>query len=166
VAPRWAESQHLSTTASGRVVYTGVGCPPAPPGRNCRSPQDAPRKQPDLQGNVPMAPALTPSEEFVTRLCQQSFLRLWTHPIPIGKNGKELCDCLVVCGAHILIVSVKEESGRFGLRPANPATTRAADDLRPSENPQPVMRKVLGVSPEERHATVRVVGFERTHGHE
>ncbi|MFT3821840.1 MAG: hypothetical protein QM750_30175 [Rubrivivax sp.] len=51
---------------------------------------------------------MTPSEELVAQLCQQSFLRLWTHPNPVGKNGKELCDCLVVCGAHILIISVKE----------------------------------------------------------
>lgn len=55
-----------------------------------------------------MATGLTPSEELVARLCQRSFLKLWTHPNPIGKNGKELCDCLIVCGQHILIISVKE----------------------------------------------------------
>ena len=51
---------------------------------------------------------LTPSERMVTRLCQQSFLDLWTHPNPKGKNGKELCDCLVVCDPHIVIISVKD----------------------------------------------------------
>lgn len=35
-------------------------------------------------------------------------MRLWTHPNPVGKGGKELCDCLVVCGPHIIIISVKE----------------------------------------------------------
>jgi hypothetical protein len=55
-----------------------------------------------------VATGLTPSEELVARLCQRSFLKLWTHPNPIGKNGKELCDCLVICGQHILIISVKE----------------------------------------------------------
>lgn len=50
----------------------------------------------------------TPSERFVAALCERSFLRLWTHPNPIGKNDKELCDCLIVCGAHIIIISVKE----------------------------------------------------------
>lgn len=52
--------------------------------------------------------AQTPSEAFVAKLCQRSFLKLWTHPNPLGKKNKELCDCLVVCGEHIVIVSVKE----------------------------------------------------------
>ena len=50
----------------------------------------------------------TPSERLVNELSTSSFLRLWTHPNPIGKGGKELCDCLVVCGLHIIIFSVKE----------------------------------------------------------
>ncbi|HYC46843.1 MAG TPA: hypothetical protein VED01_15315 [Burkholderiales bacterium] len=55
-----------------------------------------------------MSTGITPSEKFVTELCQRAFLKLWTHPNPIGKDGKELCDCLIVCGPHIIIVSVKE----------------------------------------------------------
>src|SRR3972149_5339366 len=55
-----------------------------------------------------MAHGITPSEKFVASLCEQSFLRLWTHPNPKGKKDKELCDCLVVCGPHIVIISVKE----------------------------------------------------------
>lgn len=55
-----------------------------------------------------MSTGLTRSEKFVTWLCQRAFLKLWTHPNPIGKKGKELCDCLIVCGAHIVIISVKE----------------------------------------------------------
>ena len=55
-----------------------------------------------------MATGLTRSEKFVAWLCQQAFLKLWTHPNPVGKKGKELCDCLVVCGAHVVILSVKE----------------------------------------------------------
>lgn len=55
-----------------------------------------------------MAHGITPSEKFVASLCERSFLRLWTHPNPQGKKGKELCDCLIVCGPHIVIISVKE----------------------------------------------------------
>jgi hypothetical protein len=51
---------------------------------------------------------LTPSERLVNELSINSFMRLWTHPNPVGKGGKELCDCLVVCGPHIIILSVKE----------------------------------------------------------
>ena len=55
-----------------------------------------------------MLQGVTPSEKFVTSLCQRSFLKLWTHPNPKGKNDKELCDCLVVCEDDIVIISVKE----------------------------------------------------------
>jgi hypothetical protein len=51
---------------------------------------------------------LTPSERLVTGLCHRSFLRLWTHPNPKGKKGKELCDCLIVCDRHVVIISVKD----------------------------------------------------------
>lgn len=55
-----------------------------------------------------MATGLTRSEKFVAWLCQNAFLKLWTHPNPLGKNDKELCDCLIVCGKHLIIISVKE----------------------------------------------------------
>jgi hypothetical protein len=51
---------------------------------------------------------LTPSERLVADLCHRSFLRLWTHPNPKGKKGKELCDCLIVCDRHLVIISVKD----------------------------------------------------------
>ncbi|KFN39685.1 MAG: hypothetical protein JU82_06260 [Sulfuricurvum sp. MLSB] len=55
-----------------------------------------------------MALGLTPSEKFVHELSEKSFLKAWTHPNPIGKKRKELCDCLIVCAKHIIIISVKE----------------------------------------------------------
>lgn len=55
-----------------------------------------------------MTTGLNRSEKFVAWLCERAFLKLWTHPNPKGKKGKELCDCLIVCGPHIVIISVKE----------------------------------------------------------
>lgn len=55
-----------------------------------------------------MANGLNRAEQFVAWLCHRAFLNLWTHPNPVGKKGKELCDCLIVCGLHIIIISVKE----------------------------------------------------------
>jgi hypothetical protein len=55
-----------------------------------------------------MAAGLTPSERFVNELSKKSFLKAWTHPNPIGKKRKELCDCLIVCAEHVIIISVKE----------------------------------------------------------
>ena len=60
----------------------------------------------DLGGE--MAHESPASELLVNSLCERSFLKLWTHPNPLGKKGKELCDCLIVCGPHVIIVSVKE----------------------------------------------------------
>lgn len=52
---------------------------------------------------------MTPSEEFVARLCSQTFLSPWSLPSPRGKEpGKELCDVLIVCDPDVIIVSVKE----------------------------------------------------------
>ena len=48
------------------------------------------------------------AEEFVLRICRNSCLSLWCYNNPRGRGGKELCDILVVCQPHIIIVSVKE----------------------------------------------------------
>jgi len=53
---------------------------------------------------------LTPSEQYLGRLCKRSFLTLWSYANLFrnqkvrGKgDGKELCDLLVVFGKHIII---------------------------------------------------------------
>jgi hypothetical protein len=48
------------------------------------------------------------AEEFVFRVCKETFLSLWSYANPLGKDGKELCDILVVCEPEIVIFSVKE----------------------------------------------------------
>ena len=49
------------------------------------------------------------SEAFVLAVSQRSFLSLWCDSNPQGKNpSKELCDILVVCDPHVIIISVKE----------------------------------------------------------
>jgi hypothetical protein len=53
---------------------------------------------------------MTPSEAFVSELCNKSFLPFWSFPNPIGKKNKELCDILVVCGNLLFIISVKDIS--------------------------------------------------------
>jgi len=55
-----------------------------------------------------MSVGLTESEKFVAAISERAFLTLWTHPNPVGKKGKELCDCLIVCGSHIVIISVED----------------------------------------------------------
>ncbi len=48
------------------------------------------------------------SEAFVLQVCERSFLSMWCYNNPLHKKGKELCDILVVCDPHIIIISVKE----------------------------------------------------------
>jgi hypothetical protein len=56
----------------------------------------------------------TPSERYLAKLADKTFLNLWSYPnLFIDKkdggrgNGKELCDLLVVCGDDIIIFSDK-----------------------------------------------------------
>ncbi|WP_436411816.1 hypothetical protein [Petrimonas sp.] len=51
---------------------------------------------------------MTPSEKFVSELCEKSFLPFWSFPSPLGKKNKELCDVLVVCENSIIIISIKD----------------------------------------------------------
>jgi hypothetical protein len=56
-----------------------------------------------------MNKSINKSEEFVHQVCRRSFLSVWSYANPQGKNSsKELCDILVVCDPHIIIISVKE----------------------------------------------------------
>lgn len=51
---------------------------------------------------------MTPSESLVYALCQQSFLSPWSYPRPLRRDGRELCDVLVLCEPDIVVFSVKE----------------------------------------------------------
>ena len=48
------------------------------------------------------------SERFAFRVCQETFLSLWSYANPLNTSGKELCDVLVVCEPDIVVVSVKD----------------------------------------------------------
>ncbi len=58
------------------------------------------------------------TEEFVLGTCRRSFLSLWCYNNPTGKDGKELCDILVICDPHVIIISVKEVLLKGGENPA------------------------------------------------
>jgi hypothetical protein len=51
---------------------------------------------------------LTSSENILIKLCQQSFLSLWTLPNLFKEKGKELADVVIVFDEHIIIISDKE----------------------------------------------------------
>lgn len=82
-------------------------------------PESPPDHPPGTAYPKPRAPVIrgegqTPSEQYLAKLADRSFLKLWSYPNPFndkktgGKgDGKELCDLLVVCGDHVLVFSDK-----------------------------------------------------------
>lgn len=56
-----------------------------------------------------MTEAVNSSEQFVYDICKKSFLSLWSYINPQGKNpSKELCDVLIICDPHVIVISVKD----------------------------------------------------------
>jgi hypothetical protein len=51
---------------------------------------------------------LNSTEQFVLDVCHASFLSLWCYNNPKARSGKELCDILVICDPHVIVISVKE----------------------------------------------------------
>ena len=58
---------------------------------------------------------LTPAEQFLAALADQTFLSLWAYPNVYRDKGKELCDLLVVCGQHVLVFSDKSSAWPEGV---------------------------------------------------
>jgi hypothetical protein len=61
----------------------------------------------------------SPTEKNLAALADNIFLNLWTYPNLFKRDGKELCDVLVVCGDDVLIFSDKniawQKGDDFGL---------------------------------------------------
>lgn len=65
---------------------------------------------------VQRASGVTPAERYLSRLCERSFLSLWSYPAVyrnqgkpgLAGHGKEVADLLVVFGDHIIIFSDKD----------------------------------------------------------
>lgn len=45
---------------------------------------------------IDKSPGQTPTEKFLSHLCDGTFLNLWSYPNPYKAGGKELCDLIVV----------------------------------------------------------------------
>ncbi len=57
------------------------------------------------------------SEALVSRLVARTSLSLWSYANPLNSEGKELCDVLVVCDPHVILISVKEVLSRSSSEP-------------------------------------------------
>jgi hypothetical protein len=61
---------------------------------------------------------VTPTEQLLAKLCDQTFLKLWSFPNPCRDDGKELCDLIVVFENEVLIFFDRENK-RFDANPAD-----------------------------------------------
>jgi hypothetical protein len=73
-------------------------------------------KQPEqMRPPILRGVGVTATERFLAKLGDRSFLNLWSYPNPFrdqsdhsgARQGKEICDLLVVCGRHVIIFSEK-----------------------------------------------------------
>jgi hypothetical protein len=120
----------FAAVALTRVIFADSGKGGAPGNTTARLPAAAPRfatcvaagarvelarRDPratlatDAMNAVLRSDGLTPSERYLKRLCDRSFLTLWSYPnLYLDKaGGQELCDLLVVFGNHVIIFSDK-----------------------------------------------------------
>jgi hypothetical protein len=51
---------------------------------------------------------LTRTEQFLSKLCDRTFLKLWSYPNPFRGPGKELCDLLAVFENHVFLFFDRE----------------------------------------------------------
>jgi hypothetical protein len=54
----------------------------------------------------------TPTEQYLSQLCERTFLNIWAYPNPYKADGKELCDLLVVF-ENTVFLFFDRESRRF-----------------------------------------------------
>jgi hypothetical protein len=64
----------------------------------------------------------TPTEKYLSELCDRTFLKLWSYANPFNSDGKELCDVLAVFENHVFLF-FDRESRKFGSTERNIALT-------------------------------------------
>jgi len=58
--------------------------------------------------NITKSQGFSSSEKLLARLCDKTFLRLWSYPNVFKSDGKELCDLLAVFENHVFLFFVRE----------------------------------------------------------
>jgi hypothetical protein len=51
---------------------------------------------------------LTSTEQYLSKLCDRTFLKLWSYPNPFREPGKELCDLIAVFDNHVYLFFDRE----------------------------------------------------------
>ncbi|MGA2496030.1 MAG: hypothetical protein ABSF67_24435, partial [Roseiarcus sp.] len=57
---------------------------------------------------------LTSTEQYLSKLCDRTFLKLWSYPNPFRERGKELCDLIAVFQNHVYLFFDRETKSLTG----------------------------------------------------
>jgi hypothetical protein len=67
-----------------------------------------------LTDKISKSLGLTSTEQFLSRLCDRTFLKLWSYPNPFRERGKELCDLIAVFENHVFLFFDRESKAFAG----------------------------------------------------
>jgi hypothetical protein len=62
----------------------------------------------DQPGKISKSQGQTPTEGLLSRLCDKTFLKLWSYANPFKSDGKELCDLIAVFENHVFLFFDRE----------------------------------------------------------
>ena len=57
---------------------------------------------------IDKSPGQTPTEQYLSHLCDRTFLKLWSYPNPYKIDGKELCDLIAVFEDNVFLFFDRE----------------------------------------------------------
>jgi hypothetical protein len=77
------------------------------------TPQDA-RETLAVRAAISKSLGLTSTEQYLSRLCDRTFLKLWSYPNPYRESGKELCDLIAVFENHVYLFFDRETKALLG----------------------------------------------------
>ncbi len=61
-----------------------------------------------LTEKITKSVGVTSTEQYLSGLCDRTFLKLWSYPNPFRERGKELCDLIAVFGNHVYLFFDRE----------------------------------------------------------
>jgi len=68
---------------------------------------------------IAKSPGVTPTEQLLARLCERTFLGLWSYPNPFKDDKKELCDLLAVFDNRVFLF-FDRQSGHLNNKDKDP----------------------------------------------
>jgi hypothetical protein len=67
-----------------------------------------------VTGAISKSLGFTSTEQYLSRLCDRTFLKLWSYPNPFRESGKELCDLIAVFENHVYLFFDRETKALMG----------------------------------------------------